>query len=488
MAAVHPDARPVRAPWSGPLWVGLALRLLAALSGFGWFAPDDYTFVIAQSGAWLGDAHAPFPCDYRSILLPRLFWLLSSLATTLGLHDPVAILRFAFAALGLASVAAIPAVYKLTARHADALAARTAAWLMAVFFLVPRISTRPLLETAAMVPLVWGVLWLDRVREVPAEARAPAAFWATMLLGVACMVRFQVGVLIPAVLALLAASPKRGQGRAWAGVLGGALTVALLQSGVDLSAGRAPFATPLAYLRYNLTQSSSFGVSPWYTYLGHLVAFTLPPVTLAIALPFVRGLRRHGTVATLFGVFVLAHSLVGHKEDRFMFPVLPLFFVLLATALEAAARGTLWQARAVRLFWVGNALALAVATVSDGQRNLTAPLLHIAQQGGNPRIATVGINLVPTYYLGGHGKVDTFADLPALQAAVADRGERFDYILLRDPDDAPGATALVPWCTTPRLFFGDWLDRALVRVNRHNARRDATALLSCGEPLANAIR
>lgn len=479
--------RRAAAPWSGPLWTGLGLRVVAAVCGVGWFAPDDYTFVIAQSGAWLRDAQAPFACDYRSTLLPRIFWGSSWLGTQLGLRQPTAVLRFAFVALGIASVAAIPAVYKLTARHADALTARTAAWLMAIFFLLPRISTRPLLETAALVPLAWGALWLDRARD-PTEPRWQAGLAAALCLGLACMLRFQVGVLVPAVLWLLGRSARPGQWRAWAGLATGALAIAVAQGALDRSAGQPPFGPPLAYLRYNMAQSQTFGVSPWYTYVGHFLSFTLPPVTLALALPLWRSVRRHGTAATLFVAFVLVHSLIGHKEDRFMFPILPLFFVLLGTALEEAARGGVWRVRAVRLFWAANALALVVATLSDAQQNLTRPLLHMARHHDNPTIATVGINLVPQYYLGGRGSVRTFDDVTALTSAVNNDGARFDYVLFRDPQDAAAAALQPLGCSTPQLFYGDWLDQLLVWVNRHNARRDATALLTCGETLAKAMR
>jgi hypothetical protein len=54
-----------RHPVAFAVLVGLALRAAAALSGHGWFAADDYFYVIEPAWRWLGDPSIPYPSPIR---------------------------------------------------------------------------------------------------------------------------------------------------------------------------------------------------------------------------------------------------------------------------------------------------------------------------------------------------------------------------------------------------------------------------------------
>lgn len=477
-----------RHPLAAPMGVGLGLRVAAALTGYGWFAPDDYAYVIEQGGRWLADPSAPFLCDYRSLLLPRLFFGLLWLARECGLQDPAYALRAAYLGLGLWSLLTIPAAYYLARRHGGEGAARTAAWLMAAYAIVPRIATRALLESVAMVPLIWSALCLDLARQGPARQRAGHGFLGGLLLGVAALFRFQVGVVFPAALALLlwpTARQARGRGAAVGGLLLGGLVAATVEMGIDALSDRAPLSTVWRYLDFNLHHAAQFGVSPWYTYILQFALFTVPPVTLLLWRPLWAVAKKQITVSALLALFVAVHSLVGHKEDRFMFPVLPLFLVLLAGALHALAHGDRWARRGAALFWAVNTVALMIATVSDAQRNLTVPLLDIARAshraGATPAtLAAVGVDTLPRYYLDSTTAVLRFDSVDALMTAVQGGSARPDYILLRHPPDAAtGATLATLGCSAPTIYAGDLVDQALVALNPRNKRRSPTAMLRC---------
>jgi hypothetical protein len=87
----------------------------------------------------------------------------------------------------------------------------------------------------------------------------------------------------------------------------------------------------------------------------------------------------------MFGVFLLAHSVVPHKEERFAIPLLPLFLVLLtplAVYLLAAA-GQRWR---VILFAVVNGVALVLLVSSPIQRTVLGVAEWLDQ---HPRIGFV---------------------------------------------------------------------------------------------------
>ena len=82
-------------------------------------------------------------------------------------------------------------------------------------------------------------------------------------------------------------------------------------------------------------RAADFGVRPAYHYLAALFTaegFLLAPVAALCAL----GAARARGPLLLGLAFIAAHSLVPHKELRFLFPALPIFFAVAALGLEAA--------------------------------------------------------------------------------------------------------------------------------------------------------
>ena len=83
-------------------------------------------------------------------------------------------------------------------------------------------------------------------------------------------------------------------------------------------------------MTYTLPHSASYGTSPFYSYGLLFLALSFFPFLLGGYSGF-GGKQRYGPlvpIVAFFAVFVMAHSVVGHKEERFMVPVLPLFLLL----------------------------------------------------------------------------------------------------------------------------------------------------------------
>jgi hypothetical protein len=467
--------------------VGLGLRVVAATTCDGWFAADDYAYVLEPAWRWLANPEAAFPSHYRS---PLLAWIVAGsfrLAQALGFDSPTGGLHLAYLLLGLWSLLAVPGVYRLArARHGDA-GARQAIWLMAAFAVVPSISTRALIEVACIPPLVWGLAWTEGA----SGARRPAgqAFLGGLGLGLGALVRFQLALVFPVVLTwlVLEATWRRAGWRTVAGFVGGGFVAVLVQGSMDLSLGRAFLGTPLAYLTFNLGHASDFGTSPWHTYILQLLVLTVPPVTLWLARPIWAACVRHPVVSCTLVVFVAAHSVIDHKEDRFLFPMLPLFFVLVGAALAELRKGARLERAAWVLFWGVNLVALGPAVTVDPQRTLTGPLLAIREQGGAPQVAVVGFRDVPALYLG-HGPTWTaYRDVVGLLDGVESGRERPAFIVSRPPIDSAVTSRLEAAglaCAEPTEFSGDFVDRLLLAVNpTHNRRRLPTTLRGCrGSP------
>lgn len=478
-------------PLLPPFAAGLGLRMVSAAYGYGWFAPDDLTYVIEQARIWFDNPEAPFPSDIRSLLLPRAFWLVLVGVRALGVTDPAHGLQVGYGLLGLWSLQGIVAAYGLAKPHFGERGAVRAAWLMAAFAIMPHISTRALIEVVAIPPLLWSLLLFDRMAAKSAgSGRFGVGVASGALLGFASMLRFQLGLLFPVLLGMaLWRAVKQDQGP-WqtratglAGLLLGGALAGLAQGLLDLSLGRGFLGTPLAYLLFNLQESSRYGASAWYTYLLQLVVFSAPPATLVLAKPLYRAARSHVSVSACLAVFVLAHSWIGHKEDRFLFPILPLFLVLLGAALAEAAAGARWSRLGSRFFWAASTVALVVATFSDAQRNRTVPLLAVARAGEPRRLAIVSIPGSMAYYAGPQADLMRVKDTDALARHIRATGWAPHHVLFRD---APLPSVLAQLesvglrCGPARAHKGDLVDQALYALNRRrNLRRRPSYLMDC---------
>ncbi len=95
------------------------------------------------------------------------------------------------------------------------------------------------------------------------------------------------------------------------------------------------------YFQFNILQgkASIFGVQPWYFYITEIFIKGVPPFSIfLIVLPIFWFIYKPKNSFTWILIpFLSAHFLIGHKELRFLFPlinIIPLFTVLAVQELE----------------------------------------------------------------------------------------------------------------------------------------------------------
>src|SRR5690606_10889380 len=118
----------------------------------------------------------------------------------LGLTDPLHQARFV---LGLLGALVFTALF-LSARRLFADDTRNRLWagaLIAFYFALPLFSTRPMIETLAMPLLVWSAV---RAADYDRSGRPRDLLAALVFLTGASMLRFQAGVCVLALAALVA--------------------------------------------------------------------------------------------------------------------------------------------------------------------------------------------------------------------------------------------------------------------------------------------
>lgn len=483
-------------PFAVVVVTAAVLRLAAAFLSRGFAFHDDHFEVVEVAQRWL-DGHRDWlgrSDSLRGLLYPGAHWALFWLARAVGIDDPQAkmlVVRLLHAAW---SMIVVVFGYRIAGRLAGAERAKVAGLLLAAFWIAPWAAVHDLIEVACAPPIVLALWLLVRGEAGP---RARDAFLAGLWLGLAFAVRFQTATLAIGLGVVLLAQRRIREGLALG--LGAALSAGVLVGLTDWIGYGRPFSSVIAYIAYNGDPANVAGYpnGPWYQYVLTVLGVLVPPMSLLFAWGAVR-VRRFALLSWPALLFFAVHSAYPGKQERFIFPILPILLILGALgALELSREVPLLRdrPRLVRglwgWFWAVNCLLLLLYTANYSKRTRVEPLsfLHDAGDARGVIIETSerSAAYIPRYYLGDGAQVFT---LPAqrsvedLQAELASTGATPDYVVVTgEPDLDARLARLEPVC--PRLdpvrtFRPGVVDWLLHRMNpRHNVNLTAR-LYRCG--------
>lgn len=472
------------------LILGAVLRALSAWFVYGPQALDDYKHGVWPAYQFFAKIPLDLP-DYRSHLL---VWFLSvpvEMASWVGATSALAQVRAMYLALGLTSLLGIYGTYLFVRGIRSKLFGALALYLVAAFPLMPFVGTRAFGEAVAMPLVMMGLGLLESIRRE--RRRRWPQFWFTgfLFLGVATLFRFHVG-LIFVTYALILLAQKKWRGVAYA-ALAGVVTLAL-QALIDIGSGKVPLATLLIYLGENEGGGAKYGVSPWYNPWLFVLALTLAPFSF-VFFKSVRGLwRRHWTILLPLLVFVTAHSLVAHKEERFLYPIVGL--EMWALAYLWAANGLNKWARKIYApaFFVIVALALPMVCLVNTQEGEIEPPAYSESHYGSvvylDHLSLFGKSRFQFYFLRPPAKLlgveRTDLNAHSVDSALAENGDFKAAVLLTSEPEAraqlealEGISTIEAVCGKVRAA-GSLVDRLLYSLNpKHNQRRRPTWYLIC---------
>jgi GPI mannosyltransferase 3 len=478
----------------GLLAVSLAFTVAAATTSDSVFQIDEHFQVVEFAGYKLGVTPAgelawEFPARIRPWLQPGAYVVLARALGALGVESPFAVVRAYRLASGLLSWAALVALLLAVRHWFPSPRWRRVAYLsLTLPYYVPYLAARISSESLATTFLLLGLVALvapgpgEAGRGGPASARH---LLAGLAMGLSFEFRFQAGVAVAGmVLWVLVHERDR-----WRKVLllGAGLTLPIaLGTAVDSWGYGVLEVVPWNYLRVNVLEdrASAFGTLPWHGYLW-MLAGQFPPFGLALMggllLFWVRNPRHLLTWATV--PFFVVHSLIGHKEIRFLFPIFPLATLCVLLLWAAPPPRRRWEAKALRALavvwfgrvtWALNGLGLVLLCFFPSVENLglqryfhdhaREPARWVALT--DPRLFhTIA---VPFMWPRPMPQVDVVKDAAGLQAAL-DAGPGPVMVTAKFPLP-PGAeealerrgtrvfSTLPPWLARVNLFH--WVDRA----------------------------
>jgi len=443
--------------------IALVPRLIAAFFSEGYFAHDDHFLVIEAAASWVdgfdynnwlpwNQTGTPHPSGH-SFVYVGLHYLLFSGLKWIGIGSPKAVMLVVRLFHALWSLVVVRAGYRIAMRLATPEIAWHTGLFLALFYFMPFLSVRNLVEVACIPFLMLGAYHLVRPQK---GLSLKDALWAGMWIGMAVNIRFQT--LFFAVGPGLALLLQKRWKEAVVYGLGAALPIVLLQGMIDLFIWKTPFAELTEYVLYNLVNTTTYFDQPWYNYLLLLAGIFIPFLSVGVLYGYFRKTSPLLLWLPLL-LFLAAHSYFPNKQERFLLPIVPLFFVVGFVSWEQWRLGSTWWQRNAKL-WKGQMVfVLALNTIllvvlcgafskrsrveaMDLLRNET-PLRRLIMEDtveGEPP-------LPPLFYLGQwnvnvHFVLDPKEPIPPLDP-TQQRMDRPDAILFFGMEDLPKRMARV---------------------------------------------
>lgn len=200
-------------------------------------------------------------------------------------------------------------------------ACSTAIWFELVDF-GPRVLSEVVAGNLLLPAIYWGSLGSEKKSESKKRL-----FLIGLLLGLSVCLRVQ---LAPAVLLLALWIMSRSWKTRLLSVGGGMLLVLAVFGIVDTITWSFPFHSYFSYFREDILhhRAADSGTLPWHYYIVSLLVHTGPLALLALA-----GVRRAPILGWTSLAVLIPHSIIAHKEFRYIYLVLPLLLTLASVGL-----------------------------------------------------------------------------------------------------------------------------------------------------------
>ncbi|KHJ84139.1 plasmid Maintenance Protein [Oesophagostomum dentatum] len=384
------------------LWLLLfAFRLLGVLLIQTWFVPDEvYQSTEVAHRAVFGTGHLTWEWTHalRSPLHPAVIAALYKPIQWLELDSQVVIAKlprifhafvfsfgdYAFYLLSRRLLLSVDAAFYSFVTYLSS-------WF--IFYCAPRTLSNSLETALTIIALLWYPFFSNRMR---------SKVWPYITIGVLTIVIRPTAALLWVVfgVAHLMRHPKPVN-LIFSTVLPAALPVLLMSVLVDSLCYARVTSSLWNFLSFNVLEGGSahFGVHPWYWYFTE----GLPSVLTLQLVPIMFGLFSTWRPTLLplaaSAFYVLFHTLLPHKEQRFLLPIIPLL-CLYAGPFFSARRSTLRRGFLFLMIGVNIIIALYCGLRHQiGPYNAADSVIALAaKKSRNVSVAA----LMPCYSIPGH--------------------------------------------------------------------------------------
>ncbi|MFC2107796.1 glycosyltransferase family 39 protein, partial [Bacteroidota bacterium] len=398
------------------LFLAIIFRLIAVIFSKGYGMFDDHFLIIESSQSWVDDfdynnwlpsSGAEKPTGH-SFFYPGFHYLLFSLFEFLGLNDPQGKMYFIRLIHAAFSLLTIVFGFRITQKLSNISNAKIVGLLLAVFWFMPFLSVRNMVEIVCIPFLMWGT-WMI-IKELDGKNRWWIFFLAGLILGISFSIRFQTAIFSGGLGLVLLFQKKWKEPFIMAA--GYIVAVFMVQGLIDIFIWGYPFAELSEYVMYNSSStnySKYITGSPWYSYILLICGLLIPPVSLFLFFGFFRKWKKELMIFLPTLLFLIFHSMYPNKQERFILSIIPFIIILGVIGWQEFVQISKYWNKHKRLlkacwtfFWVINTiLLLLISTYS--KRSLVESMYYLSDYQNKDYIVIdnsneYGVPLLPRYY------------------------------------------------------------------------------------------
>lgn len=375
--------------------IGMLVRLVAVVFSKGFVMNADHFLVVEQAQSWVdGEGYlkclpnevgkeGPAGHSFFYVGFQYLFFHMLQFFRIFNPQWKMLFTRFFHAGI---SLFVISFGYRIASLITERKTAYRVALLLAIFWFMPFLSVRTMVELTSIPFLMYGTLIILRQEQIRKEQLPGfhkfSFFVAGFLLAMAFSIHYQTIIYSAGIgLALLIAQNWKGL---LSTILGFLVPVILIQGLVDWYIWGKPFAEFIAYSTNNMQYTNDFFTAAWYNYIFVLLLLLIPPISIMLFWGFFRNWRKNFLLFLPVFLFLLLHSILPNKQASFILPIVPMFIVLGMAGWDEfiAARISERKFNSLRktawfFFWTINTVLLVFVTPMYSKKSRVEAMSHI---------------------------------------------------------------------------------------------------------------
>jgi len=334
----------IRSPYARIFLSGLLVFMVAAFFSMGYHQPDEHFQILEFCNYKLGrspaaDLALEFKTQSRPTLQPYIAYIVIKGLSSIGIENPF---TWAFVLRLLTAISAWFVICKLSLLFVRDFATEQGKKIFIqmslLLWFVPYLCVRFSSENISAITLLYAIYFLLSYLKQNAQNKIAALVLTGLLLGFSFFFRFQIASAIIGLIAWMIFVKKMN----WkeisvigcAGIVSVTICVFL-----DYQFYGTMEITPYNYFHYNFIEGklADSGIDPWWSYFQFFIIQAMPPISIVLLFSFIIGVYKKPISILSFCIipFLIFHILIGHKEMRFLFPMLFGFIYLAAIAIDA---------------------------------------------------------------------------------------------------------------------------------------------------------
>lgn len=330
--------------YAGFFFTGLLFTLLCAWFSQGFYYIDEHLHVLEFASWKIGNTPTSslpreFAEQIRSSLLPAIAYFISKILISIGLYNPFTIAFLLRLLTGFAGWFITCLLCLHLSKNMATEKGKKLFVLMSLFlWFIPFLSVRFTTENIAGITFLYGAYFLLVTFEKRNNNILPYIA-AGLLFGVSFFIR---APLMIAILAFTARSVKINKVK-WKNALI-LLFTGLLVIGLNTLLDCWFYGEPV-YSLFNFMKDyflncthgvPGIGANSWWFYIEQFALRITPPVSLFLLAAFALGIYKNIKDPFVWVIipFIIIHSIIRHKELRFLFPVVFIFIYISALGID----------------------------------------------------------------------------------------------------------------------------------------------------------